>query len=80
MPYYIKDPKRDHDFDNHPYWGLDMYFGLRGLHEISVLIRMSLGPSGWGIRNTVELPLCRACMAFRMVQSRGVYLLSFRLL
>ena len=19
MPYYIKDPKRDHDFDNHPY-------------------------------------------------------------
>ena len=21
MPYYNRDPKRDHNFDNHPHWG-----------------------------------------------------------
>ena len=24
MPYYTKDPKRDPNFDNHPFWGLGL--------------------------------------------------------
>ena len=42
MPYYYRDPKRDHKFDNHPYGMEDIYSWGRGLWELRV--------SGFGFR------------------------------
>ena len=33
MPYYIRDPKRDHNFDNYPYKGRDPWSALKGPKE-----------------------------------------------
>ena len=38
MPYYNKDPKRDHNFDNHPYgFGVKGVAGLRFRVQTSVI-------------------------------------------
>ena len=49
MPYYNRDPKRDHDFDNHPYKVPHSFGGeYESLLSVSCILRIvKLVPEFW---------------------------------
>ena len=53
MPYYNRDPKRDHNFDNHPNGGL----GFKGLFRAE------------GFKVCLGCGVLRVCLGFRGLRS-----------